>query len=346
MNGKLPLVLAAALAAAGCTKGMKTESKAEAKRADVEFPHSTHVDQGIACEDCHAGLEKSVSLKQRHLPPKEKCAECHDGYSGPTPESIPPARLSFSHAAHLPKITAKEKCAVCHAKLPEIGEPRFVPPMEACTGCHKHQLDYNQGRCRPCHVDMKGLEPAKYYTHAGDWTRLHGPLARPSAESCAQCHDQTYCAECHAAATTAARPSIIYPERVERDFIHRGDYVSRHMVEASADPASCKRCHGVKFCEACHEQQNLVGVLGGPRDFHPTGWANDRASGHFHGDAARRDASACAGCHDQGASQNLCVACHQVGGPVARSPHPPSWKSRHDAADIGKNAMCRACHRG
>jgi hypothetical protein len=343
MNARLPIVLAAAMLAAGCTKGLKAEAKAEAKRPDVEFMHSPHVEQGLACEDCHAGIEKSVSLNQRHLPPKDKCAECHEGYSGPSADSIPPPRLSFSHAVHLPKITAKEKCAVCHAKLPEAGEPRFVPSMDTCTGCHKHQLDYNQGRCRPCHVDMKGLEPGKYFTHEGDWTRLHGALARPSAESCAQCHDQTYCAQCHAATTAPARPSIVFPENVQRDYIHRGDYVSRHMIEAGADPVSCKRCHGTNFCEACHEQQNLRGVIGEGRPFHPAGWANDRASGHFHGDSARRDASSCAGCHDQAGTQNLCVACHQVGG-VGGNPHPPSWKSRHDASDIGKNAMCRACH--
>jgi hypothetical protein len=348
MNRQLPLLAAALVAgllASGCTKGKKLEAaKAEAKRADVEFPHSIHVDQGIACEDCHAGIEKATSLRQRHLPPKEKCAECHDGYSGPSPDSIPEARLSFSHAAHLPQITAKDKCATCHAKLPEMGEPRFVPSMDTCTSCHKHQLDYNQGRCRPCHVTMKGLEPGKYFTHAGDWTRLHGPAARPSAESCAQCHDQTYCAECHAATTTAARPSIIFPERVERDYIHRGDYVSRHMIDAEASPASCLRCHGKNFCEACHEQQNLRGVLlSGGRDPHPDGWMN-LASGEFHGDAARRNAASCAACHDQPGNQNACVACHRdLAGPQANI-HPRSFRSKRDEKDIADNGMCRACH--
>jgi hypothetical protein len=351
MNRRLPLllVLAAAVLAAGCSRGKKLEAaKTEAKRPDTEFMHAVHVDQDIACLDCHVGLDKATSLRERHLPNAEKCAECHDDKrEGPKPASIPPARLSFSHAAHLPQISGKEtkdKCTHCHKKLPEMGEPRFVPAMDTCTGCHKHQLDYNQGRCRPCHVDMQGLEPGKYFTHAGDWIRLHGPLARPSAESCAQCHDQTYCSECHAATTTAARPSIVFPERVERGYIHRGDYVSRHMVDAQANPASCQRCHGPKFCEACHEQQNLKGVLlSGGRDPHPAGWMN-QASGEFHGDAARRNASACAACHDQAGSQNACVQCHRDLPGVQNSPHPSSWKARHDADDIGKNAMCRACH--
>jgi hypothetical protein len=345
MNRQLPLlVLAAALAATGCMKGKKVEAaKAPQKRADTEFMHAPHLD-AASCEDCHTGIDKATTLAQRHLPTKEKCAECHDDKrEGPSPQSIPPARLSFSHAAHLPKITAKEKCGVCHVKLPEMGEPRVGPSMEACTSCHKHQLDYDQGRCRPCHLDMRGLEPAKYFTHAGDWKRLHGTLAKPSAESCAQCHDQTYCSECHAATTTPARPSIVFPERVERDFIHRGDYVSRHMIEAQANPASCQKCHGPKFCEACHEQQNLQGVLlSGGRNPHPAGWM-DQASGEFHGDSARRNAASCAACHDQPASQNACVACHRVGG-SGGNPHPPNWSSRHDTDDIGKNAMCRACH--
>jgi hypothetical protein len=132
---------------------------------------------------------------------------------------------------------------------------------------------------------------------------------------------------------------------VQRDLIHRGDFISRHQIEAGADPTSCRKCHGSRFCDSCHTQQNLTGRTPlGPlsaRDPHPTGWANDKGGGNFHGNAARKNIVACAACHDNGADAT-CVGCHQSGG-IGGNPHPSGWKKK--TADIGKNPMCGICHR-
>ena len=58
-------------------------------------------------------------------------------------------------------------------------------------------------------------------------------------------------------------------------------------------------------------------------DPHPAGWANNRASGNFHGDAvAAKGISSCwaCGCHDQGTAAT-CYGCHRLGGIAP----PPSW---------------------
>jgi hypothetical protein len=350
MNARLPILTVLALAAAACTK-TATQTQPMAQEPAYTFPHATHVDAEVACTECHAGIERADRLQARvrHvvIPPgaskRDACSGCHDKdpvLQLPVRES--PPRLTFSHAHHL-KLVGGE-CRTCHRELPEVGDaqPRR-PPMEACTSCHQHQREFAEARCRPCHLDLKGYVPRTAFQHVGDWRRTHGALARPSAESCAQCHDQTYCADCHSAATAPGRPSILYPERVERDFIHRGDYVSRHVVDAGANPASCRRCHGSGFCDACHTQQSLTRRGLNVRDPHPPGWATNRASGNFHGDAARRDITACAGCHDRGADAT-CVGCHRVGGPAGTSPHSRKFRSTRDTGDIAKNSMCRACH--
>jgi hypothetical protein len=336
--------LAPVLAATGCAR-YRAEPPVE-KRPEVTVAHSAHGD--FDCTDCHEGVDKATSLATRHVPTTEKCKECHekdkDKVVGKWTPPLP--RLSFSHALHLAKVTGKnqaEKCGTCHKKLVDPGDEVTSPPMDACTSCHNHQADYAQGRCRPCHVDLKGLRPERYFTHSGDWLRTHGANARPTAEACAQCHDQTYCAQCHSPQTAAARPSVIYPERVESSFVHRGDYVSRHAVEAGADPASCRRCHGPQYCDTCHTTANVSSNAGAAAfSPHPAGWAVRGGGEKFHGDAARRDASSCAACHDQGA-RSLCVGCHQVGGPGG-NPHPSGWKKK--ASDIADNAMCRICHNG
>ncbi len=354
---RLPLVLAAALAVTACTKHAAGKGEAAASAPAYVFPHTPHLEGDVPCSKCHAGIEKSTALQAnvRHvkLPPNisknDDCSGCHDTEPKITlPKRNQPFRLTFDHQAHLPRV--KGDCKACHTAPPEKGDAQAkAPPMAACTACHNHQKDFAEARCTPCHTDLKGLFPVNAFSHQGDWLRLHAQLARSSAETCAQCHDQTYCSNCHSPTTAAARPSIIYPEAVERDLIHRGDYVSRHMIEAGANPASCMRCHGTQFCEACHTQQGVTQAAGvNARDPHPPGWANDRASGHFHGDAARRDIVACAGCHDNGADA-ICVACHKVGGIASqggKSPHPPSFLSKHDSGDWKNNSMCRICHTG
>jgi hypothetical protein len=354
MNARLPILLTLALGAAACRPGLVRDKPPPQDPAFV-FPHATHVDSEVACAHCHP-IEKATRLQQgvRHVQVPanasqlEACSDCHD--TDPpirTPVRQRPFRFTFSHANHLPLVGGD--CTRCHVALTEPGDvqPR-IPPMATCTSCHNHQQDFAEARCTPCHTDLKGYVPQTAFRHEGDWLRSHGALARPSAETCVACHDQTYCAECHSPQTAAGRPSIVFPERVDRAFIHRGDYVSRHMIDASANPASCRRCHGSAYCGACHEQQGLSRFAPNFRDPHPAGWALG-APGQRppHANAARRDIVSCAGCHDQGAV-STCVACHQEGGAAhvpGRSPHPAKFRSKHNVRDIVNNDMCLACHR-
>ncbi len=355
MNRKLPIALAVALAL-GC--GARIATQAPDKQAPYVFPHQTHVDAEVACTNCHAEIPKATKLEtgvRRHvaLPPtpsKQKaCQDCHD--TDPQisiPTRTKPVRFTFSHADHLPKLNGD--CRKCHQQLTEKGDAEAKrPPMAACTGCHKHQMDFDEARCRPCHVDLKHYQPTvAAIRHAGDWMRTHAALAKPTAESCGQCHDQTYCAKCHSPQTAAARPSIIFPERVERTFIHRGDYISRHMIDQAANPASCQHCHGPAFCNACHVQQKFSGAGANLPDSHrKPNWFTDAGGGiPEHGRAARRDIASCSGCHDQG-PRTVCITCHnarQPGGGIGGNPHPASFLSKHKNDNRLKNPVCTACH--
>ena len=355
MNPRLPIVLAFAVLAAAC--GAKVASEAPEKQdPPFTFPHSTHVDADVACKNCHP-MEKATKLEQgvRHVqipasPSKNKvCSDCHDTDPKPSlPKRARPFRVTFDHATHLPRVNGD--CKRCHKEQTEAGDkaPKALE-MATCTGCHKHQQDYAESRCMPCHVDLKGYKPETAFKHEGDWLARHGQSARPSAESCAACHDQTFCAECHSPQTVAGRPSVLFPERVDRSYIHRGDYVSRHMIEEGANPASCRKCHGSAFCDACHQANNVSASLPSPRDPHPAGWATPATPGELppHAHAAKRDIVSCAGCHDQGASAT-CIGCHRVGGIAdtgdPNGPHPTSFITKHRGEDKTKNSMCAACH--
>jgi hypothetical protein len=331
-----------ALLAVACVRKTRHEP---VETPSYAFPHSTHVDAGIACAACHAPVADAREIgPTTHvaLPTgaaAEACTPCHD-----KPPPAPPPRhiertLTFSHADHLPYVNGD--CRRCHATLVEAGDRAApVPPMATCTACHNHAMDYAQAKCMPCHVDLKRypLKPIADFRHAGDFLRIHGQMAKTDVATCAACHEQTSCAECHAATTRPLKPDLIWPEKVAAAFIHRGDYVSRHTIDASADPASCRRCHGSAFCDACHAEQKVsqrTAAQVGGRNPHPAGWN----AGLVHGPAARNDIVSCAGCHDQGAS-STCVACHRN-----VNPHPPDWAQHHNkTSDVSANSMCRVCH--
>jgi hypothetical protein len=352
MRRWLFVLAAGALAVAGCRSGQKWKVSdgppPERTFENTNFPHASH--GGFDCDTCH----DAASWKRLgdYVPPTvEKCSECHDADAAHTPRPAPKKSeyaFTFSHALHLtgPLKGRKDPCLVCHQALPQPGQKeKIVPPMAACTSCHKHETDVAEARCRPCHATLKeyGLKPLEQFTefsHAPNFVnRGHGPLAQAQAETCAACHDQTYCAQCHATATQPLRPSIQFPENVTSNFIHRGNYVSRHHLDAERDPASCKKCHGSEFCNSCHTEHLQVPQSLERRSPHPAGWTARNA----HGAAARQNIVTCSGCHDQGATA-ICVACHQPGG-VGGNPHPAGWSSRHSLSDVSKNVACRACHR-
>lgn len=350
MNRLRTLLVAAIVAAvaAGCTA--KGPAPKTAESPPYMFPHSPHVENGVKCLLCHAGVDEAGKLDPdvRHvkLDPRAKaCADCHGDEIA---KIQAPARkkeftLTFSHQDHVFQVDGK--CQTCHQTLPEKGDAEAPnPPMSACTGCHNHEADFAAARCSPCHVDLKKypLKPLSEFAHKGDFKKNHGALARTSAAACATCHDQTYCAACHSPATTPAGPALRWPELPERDFIHRGDFTSRHMIEAGANPASCARCHGSAFCESCHAQQGVSSALGTSftatrGDPHPANWTTKEQ----HGYAARRNIVICSSCHEANANQ-VCTMCHRPGGPGG-NPHPPGFLKHNDTGDQSKPA-CRVCH--
>ena len=351
MNGHRLLASAAALVTASCGTlwwGVATRAPFD----PIKAPHAVHERAKVECLVCHDAIYDAKDLTGSFLPPEETCLQCHRAEKAKgncnfchtdvrraRPYPAPEPTLKISHADHIPRV--KEKCSVCHTRLPQpVRSREQAPTMASCLSCHEHQRDWNEGRCRICHLDLARypIEPISAFTHRGNFVEEHARPARADAETCTECHEQTFCADCHAK-TVATKIEFKLPERVDADFIHRNDFLGRHSIEARADEARCLRCHGDSFCQSCHLAQNLTSNAAAPRDPHPPGWSFP-GSPDFHGIEARRDIASCASCHDQGAQSN-CVGCHRVGG-VGGNPHPIGWS--HTRSEISKNNMCLICH--
>jgi hypothetical protein len=323
-------------------------------RDQIKAPHARHAKAEVECLTCHETIFDSTTLETKDLPKQKKCFECHKdeknkcGFCHTQPDKpltyVERERnVKMNHAEHLERV--KEDCTVCHKKLPEpFVTEEIKPAMATCNGCHEHDAQFTQADCKACHKDLSRypLKPLLAFNHQPNYVKNHRWDARSGGgENCAQCHEQTFCSECHA--KTVSHPiEVLAAERTDRTFIHRADFESRHSVEARLDSSTCQRCHGQTFCTSCHTERGLTPASDTATNPHPAGFADAVGSAVFHGKAARRDIMSCAACHEQGAASN-CVSCHKVGG-IGGTPHPPSWVARHPREEIARNAMCQICH--
>lgn len=129
------------------------------------------------------------------------CVECHDA---PQEPGFHPVDYVASHQADAWNQTAE--CADCH------------DTAAFCRSCHVSAGFESQGRLGPGYHDAEPL-----------WLLRHGQAARQSLESCASCHTQRQCLQCH---------STLGAFRVSP---HRPGFDARRAWERN--PGICLACH-------------------------------------------------------------------------------------------------------
>jgi len=131
-------------------------------------------------------------------------------------------------------------------------EPSFAPthpPQETSAG---------RPLCSDCHgaETIKGsLKTFASFDHTPAFVKDHRYLANQSSGTCAACHAQSFCSDCHAG-KTMMNPSVKLGNRPDRETPHRGNYLAVHRMDGKMDPTSCYKCHGRANndkCIACHK---------------------------------------------------------------------------------------------
>lgn len=316
------------------------------------FPHHAHTNKGINCRECHEGIATAGDTGPLHIPGTATCIKCHSKPHDPNtcsnchglPEVRPNAELAkaslrFEHRTHLAR--GKGECVHCHSGVQRDAD-QIRPAMAVCLSCHQHRDQFTTRECEQCHNDIKGerVLPTSHVVHEGDWLREHGTRAASARDLCSTCHADKFCAGCHGL-TVPLLPEKLHFDEPLRAGVHRAGFVSRHSLEARAQPGLCSTCHEqAKFCDSCHAENHVRAADNG-RSPHPAGWLGLRGEANDHGRAAWRDPSVCASCHS-GAGQQMCVGCHRVGA-IGGDPHRPGWTSnKNPKADM----PCRLCHAG
>lgn len=133
-----------------------------------------------------------------------------------------------------------------------------LSPDTSFTATHPDGVGAGRPVCSSCHstdVAKGALKPYASFDHTNEFVKNHRYQANQDANTCATCHGQQFCADCHSG-KLPMKPSIKFGDRPDRDMPHRGDYLTLHRMDGKMDPSSCYKCHGRANndkCRACHK---------------------------------------------------------------------------------------------
>lgn len=246
----------------------------------ADFVHSEHLANAGECITCH--LEGAESIK----PEESACLECHDDAflkDVTIPQSATHGLTwSLTHRQE----ARTQNCAACHEQ-------------DFCLECHK------AGRAD----EMGALGNNMINVHTAEFNVTHPLAARTDQRLCLNCHENSYCADCH---------NKFAPEDLAIASHRRG------FTDGTLGGAHATMNEGQ--CQTCH-----------PGSVLPTHeWSSSHAR------EARKNLATCQACHPEG---NVCLKCHSARSGLMANPHPDDWnsvKNRLDRASDGRS--CRKCH--
>ncbi len=148
----------------------------------------------------HASFAATGTLQCTTCHSEQYCADCHAGADS---RAFHPDNFLERHAAEV--FGASGECASCHS---------------------------TEAFCRDCHVSSgiaaDGSRDVAFHSAEPAWILTHGQAARVGLQSCASCHGQTDCLECHSNAGWGVNP-------------HGPGFDAESMARQS--PATCYFCH-------------------------------------------------------------------------------------------------------
>jgi hypothetical protein len=175
--------------------------------------------------------------------------------------------------------------------------------------------------------------------HGDFFVKEHRLLAQKAGNNCADCHQQSFCLDCHKGG--GIEPDLKKSLSTKGEYMpktHRSDFISIHSIKAMDNRQNCYRCHESSFCQDCHTKIRNKGSMK-IKSHRPAGtsqiynWNSDHAS------EARRNLQSCESCHPDA---DVCIQCHSSG---KVNPHPRNWKSiMNKYKDDSKGRTCRKCH--
>lgn len=282
-----------------------------------------------SCARCHVNAR--VDQRISELLPDERVASVVRGI--PPRYAVPPdhAREDFTTQHGTAARAGIMRCATCHARpscttchLDARRDPVIaLMPLARDGEAQGVQLRLEPARRRAPQVllsQSNDTSVRRVRVHDALFRNNHKTAAGAAPQSCAGCHEQRFCSDCHAGERT-------------RGF-HAANFMQRHAASSYGRDVQCASCHNTElFCRSCHRTAGLTSRGRLDAAFHDAQpqWLLQ------HGRAARQGLQSCATCH----AQRDCLACHSTLG-WGVNPHGPGFNASRAAA---QNAtQCLMCH--
>ncbi len=244
---------------------------------------------GCGGADSGTGENGSTTTTEFVMPiSNDSCLSCHEGFLESREGEDPQV---FSHTLHLQQ---RILCSTCHAGVGHGGAP--LPERQVCDACHGVDMPHPAGygtahgadvtaagsdqACHTCHNVYLHCQRCHgvQMPHPAEWQAKHGDIAYPSLQTCATCHQPSFCLSCH---------PVVMP--------HPKEWTSTHGLPVlEQGSVMCTSCHQPSLCIACH----------GMSMPHPSDW------GTSHQIAAQEKRGECMLCH----AEDDCTACHEIHG--------------------------------
>lgn len=199
---------------------------------------------------------------------------------------------------------------------------------------HTEYKNMKIAECGDCHKESKVVP-----NHDSDFLKDHRLLAVKGGSNCIECHEQSFCLDCHTGG--GIEPDLKKSVSSRGEYMpktHRSNFVSIHSIKAIDNPQNCYRCHENRFCESCHTKQpnkNAMKI----KSHLPSGAGQSFMWNSEHGAEARRNLQSCQSCHPDG---NVCMPCHSAKSGIKISPHPKNFKG--DKIKSRSEKSCQVCH--
>lgn len=289
--------------------------------ADGDFILAVH---GEAAED---NLDRCATCHTQNL-----CTSCHVDTGRDEIQDMPMA----PEGMEVPTVSAFYPVPPSHEDGVWESQHGVGASVGRCATCH------TSNDCAACHVEPLPSSAAAFpdrdqvvapgvgvMAHAPNsheslfFIDAHTTLASTDGGSCAVCHQESFCVECHDGPSTGG--------------YHPPGFVARHSADAFGRENECATCHNTEvFCRGCHSEMGLTsfGRLGAGYHADESLWLLR------HGQGARQNLESCVSCH----KQSDCTQCHGVLGSFKVSPH----SSDFDAERAWERSprTCLACHIG
>jgi hypothetical protein len=288
-----------------------------------------------SCARCHMNAGTTAQITALGSNPVVAQAIAGKPANYPVPASHAAADFASTHGASATanpascaNCHAQASCATCHLKAGARGviAKLPVPPKGGAQGV---QLRSKSDFALFAAVAFRAPSKSPARGRPDVWTvRVHDPgfaknhraAASSDKPTCAGCHQQVYCADCH--------------DGVGRIKYHQADFVMGHAASAYGREQDCASCHNTQaFCATCHQNLGLAstGTSGGVQHNQSPNWLLD------HGQAARLELPNCVSCH----KQSDCIKCHSTT-TWGVNPHGPNFNAERMAE---KNTqICYYCH--